>query len=49
MMGGFNTWSRIMKAVLMQIRFVKALDNTWHADMIPSNIIEMEEIAWSVE
>ncbi|XP_022881005.1 uncharacterized protein LOC111398320 [Olea europaea var. sylvestris] len=43
----YNMWSQKMNAILMQMRCVRALDDTWPQDMNPTRKAELEEIAWS--
>lgn len=42
----FNMWCKKMKAILMQMGCVKALDDSWPIDMISAKKSELEEVAW---
>ncbi|XP_022897547.1 uncharacterized protein LOC111411224 [Olea europaea var. sylvestris] len=37
--GDFSMWSQKMKAILMQQRCARALDNSWPAELPPDNVI----------
>lgn len=43
----FNMWSQKMRAILMQLKFVRALDNSRPIDMTASKRTKLEEIACS--
>lgn len=43
----FDMWFQKIKATLMQMRCVKALEDSWPVDMIPTRKFELEEVAWS--
>lgn len=40
-------WSKKIRAILMQLKCAKALDNSWPVEMSVSKRTELEEIAWS--
>lgn len=40
-------WSQKIKAILRQMRCVRALDDSWPRDMNPARKDELKEVAWS--
>ncbi|XP_022868749.1 uncharacterized protein LOC111388305 [Olea europaea var. sylvestris] len=43
----FDMWSQKMKAILMQMKCAKALDDSWPEGLASNKKFEREEIAWS--
>lgn len=43
----FNMWCQKMKAILMQMKCVRALDGSWPPEMTTAKKIELDETAWS--
>lgn len=40
-------WSQKMKAILIQMRCVRALNDSWPQNMNPARKTELEEVAWN--